>query len=136
MHTTLIICGATLVVLTLLLGFWTSIKRVRTGTIAYGAATDPAGSMLKAQRAHGNASEYAALLVGLFLLTGFAYSGRDLGIAVTSLVVAITVSRFVHALGFLVCVTLEKPHPFKALGATVTYIGGIILAGMVIAKMI
>jgi len=134
MHTTLILCSAALVVLTLLLGFWTSIMRGRTKSIAYGAASDPAGSMLKAQRAHDNASEYAALLIGLFLLTGFAYAGRDLGLAVTSLVIAITLARFLHAIGFLICATLEKPHPLKAIGAVITYFGGIILAGMVIGK--
>ena len=134
MHTPIILCSAALVVLTLLLGFWTSVMRGRTKTIVYGAATDPAGPMLKAQRAHGNAAEYAALLIGLFLITGFAYAGRDLGLAVTSLVIAITVSRVLHALGFLVCKTLEKPHPLKAIGAVITYFGGIILAGMAIGK--
>ncbi len=134
MHTTLIICGAVLVILTLLLAFWTSVTRARTRVIAYGAAKDPAGPMAKAERAHGNAAEYAALLIGLFLLTGFAYAGRDLGLAVTSLVVALTLARIVHAIGFLTCATLEKTHPLKALGAVVTYLGGLILAAMVIAK--
>lgn len=136
MHTTLVICSAALVILTLLLGFWTSVTRGRTKTIAYGAATDPAGPMLKAQRAHGNASEYAALLVGLFVLTGFVYSGRDLGMAVTGLVIAITLARVLHAVGFLVCATLEKPHPLKAIGALVTYVGGIALATMIIVKVL
>jgi uncharacterized protein len=136
MHTTLVICSAALVILTLLLGFWTSVTRGRTKTIAYGAATDPAGPMLKAQRAHGNASEYAALLVGLFVLTGFVYAGRDLGMAVTGLVIAITLARVLHAVGFLVCATLEKPHPLKAIGALVTYVGGIALATMIIVKVL
>ncbi len=136
MHSTLILCSAALVILTLLLGFWVSITRGRTKTIAYGAATDPTGPMMKAERAHGNAAEYTALLIGLFVITGFAYAGRDLGIAVTSLVVAITLSRFLHALGCLVCATLEKPHPLKALGALVTYVGGLALAIMVIGKVL
>ena len=97
---------------------------------------DPTGPMMKAERAHGNAAEYTALLVGLFVITGFAYAGRDLGIAVTSLVVAITLSRFLHALGCLVCATLEKPHPLKVLGALVTYVGGLALAIMVIGKVL
>lgn len=136
MHPTLIICGAALVILTLLLGFWTSVTRARTKVIAYGAANDPSGPMAKAQRAHGNASEYSALLIGLFILTGFAYSGRDLGLAVTGLVIAITLARVLHAAGFLICRTLEKPHPLKAIGAVVTYFGGVILAVMVIGKVL
>lgn len=135
MHITLILCSAALVILTLLLAFWTSIQRGASSTIAYGAPLDPTSAMAKAQRAHGNSAEYAALFIGLFVITGFAYAGRDLGLAVTSLVVAITVSRFVHALGFLTCATLEKPHVFKALGAIVTYLGGLALAIMVIVKV-
>ena len=135
MHITLILCSAALVILTLLLAFWTSIQRGASSTIAYGAPLAPTSAMAKAQRAHGNSAEYAALFIGLFVITGFAYAGRDLGLAVTSLVVAITVSRFVHALGFLTCATLEKPHVFKALGAIVTYLGGLALAIIVIVKI-
>ena len=76
------------------------------------------------------------LLIGLFILTGFAYSGRDLGLAVTGLVIAITLARVLHAAGFLICRTLEKPHPLKAIGAVVTYFGGVILAVMVIGKVL
>lgn len=134
MHSTLILCSAALVILTLLLAFWTSLQRGSSKTIAYGAPLDPTTGMAKAQRAHGNTAEYAALFIGLFILTGFAYAGRDLGLTVTGLVIAITVARFVHALGFLLCETLEKPHALKAIGALVTYLGGLALAVMVILK--
>ena len=90
--------------------------------------------MAKAQRAHGNSAEYAALLIGLFLIVGFAYQGRDLGALAMWTMVAITVSRVLHALGFLLCSTLEKPHALKAIGALVTYLGGLLLAGLVISK--
>ena len=136
MHTILIICSAILVILTLLLAFWTSITRARTKTIAYDAATDPAGPMLKAQRAHGNSAEYAGVLIGLFLLTGLVYTGRDLGLTVTILVIAITTARILHAIGFLVCATLERPHPLKAVGALVTYLGGLALALIVFVKVL
>ena len=92
--------------------------------------------MAKAQRAHGNAAEYAALLIGLFLLVGFAYQGRDLGGLVMWTLIAVTVSRFLHALGFLICETLEKPHVLKMIGALVTYVGGLVLAALVISKAI
>lgn len=134
MHSTLIICSAALVILTLLLAFWTSIQRGSSKTIAYGAPLDPTTGMAKAQRAHGNTAEYAALFIGLFVLTGFAYAGRDLGMTVAGLVIAITAARFIHALGFLICPTLEKPHALKAIGALVTYLGGLALTIMVILK--
>ncbi|MEM1086211.1 MAG: MAPEG family protein [Pseudomonadota bacterium] len=135
MHITLILCSAALVILTLLLAFWTSLQRGASKTIAYGAPLDPTSAMAKAQRAHGNSAEYAALFIGLFVITGFAYTERDLGLAVSSLVIAITVSRFVHALGFLTCATLENPHPLKAIGALITYFGGLALAILVIVKV-
>lgn len=135
MHFTIILCSASLVILTLLLAFWTSLQRGATNVIAYNAALDPASAMAKAQRAHGNAAEYSALLIGLFLITGFAYSGRDLGAFVTWTIVAITVARLLHAIGFLTCSTLEKPHLLKAIGALVTYVGGLALAILVVIRI-
>jgi len=134
MSSVVLLCCASLIILTLLLAFWTSIQRGSSKTIAYGAPLDPTSAMAKAQRAHGNAAEYAALLVGLFLVVGFAYQGRDLGGLVTWTIIAVTVSRFLHAVGFLICETLEKPHALKAIGALVTYLGGLLLAGLVISK--
>lgn len=134
MHTLLLVCVSILVILTLALGFLTSLVRGGSKTIYYNAPLDPASMMAKAQRAHGNAAEYAALLGVLFIATGFAYAGRDLGLFVTSLVIALTAARVVHAAGFLVCKTLEKPHLFKAVGALVTYLGGIALAGLVLSR--
>ena len=135
MPITIILCSASLVILTLLLAFWTSVQRGSSRVIAHGAPLDPTSAMAKAQRAHGNAAEYAALLIGLFLVVGFAYEGRDLGGLVTWTIVAVTVSRLVHAIGFLICETLEKPHILKALGALVTYGGGLLLAVMAIIKV-
>ncbi|MEM7663941.1 MAG: MAPEG family protein [Pseudomonadota bacterium] len=136
MHPTILICSASIAILTLLLAFWTSIQRGASSTIAYGAPLDPASAMAKAQRAHGNAAEYAALLIALFFTVGFAYQDRDLGDLVTWTVIAVTVSRVLHALGFLICATLEKPHVLKAIGAIITYIGGLLLAGLAVSKVL
>ena len=134
MHSTILICSASLVILTLLLAFWTSLQRGSSKKIAYHAPLEPESAMAKAQRAHGNSAEYAALLIGLFLIAGFAYQGRDLGGVLTWTIIAVTVSRFLHAIGFLTCETLEKAHPLKAVGALVTYLGGLLIAGLTIAK--
>lgn len=90
--------------------------------------------MAKAQRAHGNSAEYAALLIALFFTVGFAYQGRDLGDLATWTIIAVTVSRVLHAVGFLICTTLEKPHALKAIGALITYVGGLLLAGLALSK--
>lgn len=134
MHTTILVCSAALVILTLLLAFWTSVQRGSSNTMAYGAPLEPTSAMAKAQRAHGNSAEYAGLLIALFLVTGFAFAGRDLGGLVTWTIIAVTVSRLIHALGFLLCKTLEKPHVLKAIGALITYLGGLLLAALVISK--
>lgn len=135
MHTTILICSASLVILTLLLAFWTSVQRGSSKTIAYNAPLEPTSGMAKAQRAHGNAAEYAALLVALFLVVGFSYEGRDLGGLVTWTIIAVTVSRLLHAIGFLTCKTLETPHILKAIGALVTYGGGLLLAVLVLIQV-
>ncbi|MEM8615477.1 MAG: MAPEG family protein [Pseudomonadota bacterium] len=136
MHALILICSASLVILTLLLAFWTSLQRGASKTISYNAPLDPTSGMAKAQRAHGNASEYSGLLIGLFLVVGFAYQGRDLGVLVTYTLIAVTASRFAHALGFLTCKSLERPHVLKAIGAVITYVGGLTLAGLAITKLV
>ena len=136
MHASVIVCSAVLVLLTLTLAFWTSIQRSASRIISYGAALDPTSSMAKAQRAHGNAAEYAGLLIGLFLIVGFAFEGRDLGAVVMWSMIAVTVSRVIHAVGFLMCASLEKPHLLKAVGALTTYIGGLVLVVQVISKVL
>ena len=135
MHITIILCSASLVILTLLLAFWTSVQRGSSKVIAYGAPLEPTSAMAKAQRAHGNAAEYAALLIGLFLIVGFAYADRNLGGLVMWTIVAVTVSRFIHAIGFLICKSLETPHILKAIGALITYGGGLLLAVLAIIKV-
>ncbi|MEO1660185.1 MAG: MAPEG family protein [Pseudomonadota bacterium] len=135
MHITILICSASLVILTLLLAFWTSVQRGSSKTIAYGAPLEPTSAMAKAQRAHGNAAEYAALLIALFLVVGFAYAERDLGAVVRWTIIAVTVSRLIHAIGFLTCKTLEAPHLLKAVGALITYAGGLLLAVMVLIQV-
>lgn len=134
MHSTILISSSCLVILTLLLAFWTSFQRGSSKVIAYGAPLEPSSSMAKAQRAHGNAAEYAALLIALFLVVGFAYADRDLGGLVTWTIIAVTVSRLIHAIGFLTCKTLDAPHILKALGALITYAGGLLLAGLVLSS--
>jgi len=134
MHSTILICAAGLVILTLLLAFWTSVQRGSSNTISYNAPLEPTSAMAKAQRAHGNAAEYAALLIGLFLVVGFAYQGRDLGGLAMWTIIVVTASRVVHALGFIFCATLEKPHILKAIGALGTYAGGPLLSGLRLSK--
>ena len=128
---TTLACLGALATLTIALALWTSIQRGASKTIAYNAPLDPATGMAKAQRAHGNAAEYTGLLMALFLAVSLESKGV-LSTLETWSMIAVTVARFIHALGFLTCKTLEKPHLFKAVGALVTYIGAMALAGTLV----
>jgi uncharacterized membrane protein YecN with MAPEG domain len=109
-----IICIALNALLVFALGVWTSIQRsVGDKIVYYGQPLDPSSSLAKAQRAHGNATEYAGAVTALFLLC--------------LVMIAITGARYLHAFGFLTCKTLSTPHWAKAIGALVTYVAGIAL---------
>ena len=136
MHTTILASCAVLVLLTLGLAFWTSIERTRSNVIAFDAPTDPASAMAKAKRAHGNAAEYSGLLIGLFVVVGLAHQGRDLGAFVQGTIIAVTIARILQAIGILACATLDKIHPLKVIGSMVTYLGGMILAIIVLAQLV
>jgi len=135
-HTVIIICGALVAALVFLLGFWVSITRARTKIIYHDEILPPDSRLAKAQRAHGNSAEYAGAVIGVFVLTSFAFTGRDPGLLVTSLVIAVTAGRFSHALGCLTCKTLAAPHPLKFIGALLTYLGGLALAGLALARAV
>lgn len=119
----ILMCSAVLVLLTIALAFMTSIERTRSGIIAYEADLSPTCYMAKIQRAHGNSAEYVGLLIGLFLVVGFAFPGESFTPLMSWALILVTFSRFVHALGFLMSATLEKIHLLKAIGVTVTYFG-------------
>lgn len=115
---------AVLVILVMLLGFVVSLQRGKHNVIK-GVTGDGAHPLDKAVRAHGNTSEYAAILAVLFL----ALASSD-SVAVEWLIIAVTAGRVLAAIGFLICESLDKIHPLKAIGAITTYFGGIALAVM------
>ena len=121
-----IICAALNALLVFALGFWVSIQRSTGDKVIYhGAPLEPTSSLAKAQRAHGNAAEYAGAIMALFLLCSF--TGKE-GTWVAAIMIAITAARYLTAFGFLTCKTLATPHWAKAIGALVTYVGGIVLS--------
>ena len=132
-----IACIAANAVLVFLLGFWVSIQRSTGDKVIYhGETLSPESGLAKAIRAHGNASEYAGVIIGLILATIMIVTMTEEGqwpIWTTYTIIAVTAARWLHALGCLSCKTLAKPHPLKAIGAIVTYLGGAALAiGLVV----
>jgi len=104
-------------------GFMVSLQRGKTN-IMTGGNDDPTSMLNKSMRSHGNQAEWAGVLVAMILYLGTTDQAAWVGwVAIT-----VAVGRVLHAIGFLVCKTLERPHPLKAIGALITYVGGIILA--------
>ena len=133
MHQTLIICSALLGLLVFGLGFNVSLARNRLKD-GHSAGDDPTSPLMKAVRAHANATEYVGVIIALFVVTALVYQNRDLGLTMTILAIAITVSRFLHAIGMLTCKTLAKANPFRFVGALGTYLLGIVIAGLLLTK--
>jgi uncharacterized membrane protein YecN with MAPEG domain len=118
-----LLCSAILVLLYFALALNVSLTRRKTKT-GIGAGNDPAGPMNKAVRAHGNAAEYIPIFVALFLYFLLAGAGGW----ITWVVVIVTVSRVLHALGMLMSESFNRPpHPLRAIGALGTYVGGFAL---------
>ena len=118
-----LICSAILVILYFALSLHVSMTRGRTKT-GIGTGNDPSGPLSKAVRAHGNAAEYVPIFVALFLY--FLMSGA--GGWITWVVVIVTISRVLHAMGMLMTANFNgPPHPLRAVGAMGTYLGGFAL---------
>jgi uncharacterized membrane protein YecN with MAPEG domain len=118
-----LLCTAILVLLYFVLALNVSMTRGRV-KVGVGSGDDPDGPLNKAVRAHGNAAEFVPLFVALFLY--FLLSGS--GGWVTWVVVIVTISRVLHALGMLMTPTFKaKPHPLRSIGALGTYVGGFAL---------
>lgn len=101
---------------------------LRVSMLRLQAAREPetghADALKKAIRAHGNAAEYVPTLAILILLL----AARGAGPAVQALFVAATAARFSHAWGMMRCRSLDRPDPFRFVGASGTYVCGILMA--------
>ena len=116
---TALLCIALLGLLLFGLGFGVSGVRGRTGT-NIGSSGNPADPLEKIVRAHGNASEYVAMLAVLIFVLG----SREPSSWVTGSMIGATASRYLHAAGMLMSPTLDKPQPLRFLGALGTYAFG------------
>jgi uncharacterized membrane protein YecN with MAPEG domain len=128
--TTALVCVALLGVLLFGLGFAVSMTRGRTNT-AIGSSGEPTDSLHKLVRAHGNTSEYAAMLAVLILMLGT----RNPSSWALAAMIGATASRYLLAAGIIASPTLEKPHPLRFIGALGTYAFGLVLCGLLLASL-
>ena len=126
-----LICVALLALLLILLGFNVSMVRARTETM-FGAEPDPASTMYKAVRAHGNTTEYVPILALLIYILG--QSGAS-GWVEWAMILAVF-SRYLFAAGIIIPQTMAQPHPMRFLGSLGTYLSGLALIVALLMKAV
>ncbi len=117
-----LLCIALLALLCIGLGFYVSLCRGKANTM-YGATIDPEDTLYKAQRAHGNSTEYAPILALLILIL----SQGPVATWVLWSMMLVTFFRYVFVLGILLPKTMAEPHPLRFVGSLGTYLGGFAL---------
>ena len=128
--TVAVVCIALLGVLIFGLGFAVSGVRGRSETLI-GSSDDPANTLHKLVRAHGNASEYAPMLAVLIWVAAV----QDAGAWGTGWAIVVTAARYLHAVGMILPASLDTVNPLRFLGALGTYLGGLGLCFTVFRSM-
>ena len=123
MSTIQIVCIALMGVMLFLLGANVTRHRIIRGETGNQAPSDPADRMYIAQRAHGNASEYVPTLAVLIVVGATLTDSWWLD----ALAIAALASRALHAVGMLTARTLAGRVLVRDLGATGTYLTGVLL---------
>jgi uncharacterized membrane protein YecN with MAPEG domain len=124
----LLLCSAALVLLFAVLSF--NVSRMRRKRRSFPEI--PEAEVIKAIRAHGNASEYIPLFVALLLYANSTQPSPNMylvGVAVLA-----TASRFSHAAGMLLTASVAERHPLRFYGAIGTYIGLFALGGALLVQ--
>ena len=122
--TTTLVCIAILGLLVFLLGANVTRHRAQRGATGTQMPTDPSDRLLIAQRAHGNAAEYAPMLAVLLVVA----SALTDGWWVPTLAVVAVVARLLHAVGMLTSKNLATHGPLRDAGAMGTYLAGVALS--------
>ncbi len=125
-----VICVGLLGLLLFGLGMGVSLTRQKNEQ-GIGHNEDPADPLHKIVRAHANTAEYAPMLSILMLYLGYV------GVAnwVLWVMGLVTLCRFLIAFGLIAGKTLAQPHPLRFVGALGTYLGGLVLAIMVLVSV-
>jgi uncharacterized protein len=117
-----VLCTALMGILVFGLGFAVSLTRGAT-KVNYGGAADPTDALYKVSRAHGNSTEYAAMMCVLMLYVG----ANDPAEWMVWTMMVMTGSRYSLVIGMITGKTMDAVNPLRAAGATGTYICGLAL---------
>ena len=118
--------------LVFLLGANVSRERRSVTVTQHEAEADPASSLRKAIRAHGNCIEYVPMLALMILAVGLRSPLLPTWIAV--LMFAAVASRYIHAAGVLTGGSVYEGNAMKAIGAIGTYLTGVLLSGILVYR--
>lgn len=124
-----LLCVALLGFLVVVLGFAVSMTRSKTKTM-FGYAINPADSLHKIVRAHGNTTEYAPMFAILIFVLGTLNPAPW----ILWCMVLATLSRYLIVLGLLASPTLENSNPLRFVGALGTYVFGAVLCVALVLK--
>jgi len=124
-----LLCVAALALPVFAGGFYVSSMRSKHRRGA-GLPEDTDHPLFRAIRAHGNSTEYAAILSVLFI----AVSMQDPAPWVGYLVIVMTLARYLVFYALLTAKTLNGINPFRFTGMLTTYIGGLVLIGVLIME--
>ena len=123
MNTIAVTCTAALAFLQFGMGW--PISTLRNSRKQYiGYSNEPTDLLHKAVRAHGNTSEYSALLAVIFLYLG----SRNPADWMIWSIVGATICRYLYVIGMIAFPTMAKPNPVRFIGAGGTYTFGLALA--------
>lgn len=117
-----VVCTALLGLLLFGLGLYVSLLRGRYKRVI-GHDPSPTDPMHRAVRAHGNTAEYAPFFAVLFLW----FATRPVPSWIDVTIVVATAARFLIVAGLLWGTSLDKPNPFRFIGALLTYACGFAL---------
>ena len=107
-------------------------RQRRKNRISTGMPDDPSHPLYKAVVAHRNAAEFIPMFSALMLACQL-YGAPNWMVAVYGGAVC---SRFLHAFSILSYSTVKRPNPFRVLGAALTYISGLVMAGALVAQAV
>ncbi len=118
--------------LVFLLGANVSRERRSVTVTQHEAEADPASSLRKAIRAHGNCIEYVPMLALMILAVGLRSPLLPTWIA--ALMFAAVASRYIHAAGVLTGGSVYEANAMKRIGAAGTYLTGLLLSGILVYR--
>ncbi|MBM4204142.1 MAG: MAPEG family protein [Gammaproteobacteria bacterium] len=125
---TAIFCTGALGILLFGLSFAVSMVRLNTKV---GIGTDGSSTSIvtRSVRAQGNAAEYIAAFMVLFLFLG----SREPAAWIEWTMIIATAARYVHAAGMYLSLDLNQEQPLRFAGSALTYATGLVLSGAAIA---